>query len=97
MGNTMTGTAQAETLDRTVRALWDVLDAMAKDISQAWREEMLWQIGRLAGALTVVDGSRAHGVAGMPLDEGLVSVWVFDARTCMDRVKRDPHGVPWLD
>lgn len=97
MGNTTTGTAQAETLDATVRALWDVLDAMGKDMSQAWREEMLWQIGRLAGALTVVDGSRAMGLAGMPLDEGLVSVWVSYARICMDQVKRDPHGVPWLD
>lgn len=96
MGNTMTGTAQAETLDATVRALWDTVNQVT-GMNQDWRDEMHWQIGRLAGALTVVDGSRAHGVAGVPLDEGLVSVWVFDARSCIDRVKRDPHGVPWLD
>ena len=96
MGNTMTGTAHAETLDRTVSALWDAT-RMPGGVSRAWEVELAWHAGRLAGALVLADGSRAYGTTGMPLDAALVGAWITDARQAIERVKRNPHGDPVFD
>ena len=92
MGNTITGTAQAETLDATARALWEAL-AMPGGVGREVRDDLMWHIGRLAGLLVVADGSHHYGVAGVPLNEGLVGQVVTEARQAMDYAKRTPYGV----
>lgn len=97
MGNTMTGTAQAETLVATIDALWETV-GMPGGIGQSWRDDLMWQTGRLAGVLTIVDGSRYYGTEPVAtIDKGLVAGWIMDARQAMVRARRNPFGDPAFD